>query len=186
MKKLLLLQIAIGVAAFLYVAGAAADPSSQKIKLTFSQAVRVPGVALPAGTYYFQSPRAAATNARTLVKITDESGKLMTQFMGIPERTQKKNHDVITFGAHDCNPTAIKLWFYPGNTTGVRFVYSKEEAASIASACKESVPEVHGGASDISQSQVYLMAPTGQEENYKPEALSASDQLSQNGFDGVK
>jgi hypothetical protein len=185
MKKVTIVQGCVTVLAVLLAAASSfGGPSTYKTKLTFSQPVRVPGVTLPAGTYYFQAPQ--ATN-RTLVKITDENGKLMTQFMGIPEHTRKRDHDVITIGSNECKPTALKSWFYPGNRTGVRFVYPQDQAAMIAASCNEPIPEVHESIANVSQLQtekVYLAMPKGQEEEYKPEALSASDELDKSGFDG--
>ena len=184
MKKLTpVKKITIGFATLLIVAAAVAGPSTRKTQITFSQSVRVPGTTLNAGTYYFDAP--SFTN-RTLVRITDETGNLVTQVMGLPEHIQKPNHDVITFGSHECGPKAIKLWFYAPSGTAVRFVYPKEEAASIAASCKEPVPEMHEKAAPVSQleeSKVYLATPKGKEEPYKPELLSTSDQMDQNGFD---
>jgi hypothetical protein len=107
--------------------------------------------------------------------------------MGLPERTRKRVHDIVTFGALECKPTAIKSWFYPSTDVGVRFVYPEDEAASIAASCNEAVPETHEAATDVSHLQgekVYLVTSKGQEEEFKSDALSASDQADQNGFDG--
>lgn len=185
MKKLTATQnVAVGLAALIVVVCAIAGASARKTKLTFSQPVLVPGATLAAGTYFFQAPN---MNNRTLVRITDESGKFVTQFMGVADYTRKPNHDIITFGNQECKPTAIKAWFYPGSRTAVRFVYKQEQATQIAASCNEPVPEMHESATDVSQLQgdkMYLVTPKGQEEEYKPEALSASDQRDQNGFDG--
>jgi hypothetical protein len=184
MKKMTVVQeIVVGLATLLVVVGAIAGPSTRKTKLTFSQPVLVPGATLTAGTYFFQAPN---MNNRTLVRITDQSGKFVTQFMGIADYIRKPDHDIITFGNQDCKPTAIKAWFYPGSRTAVRFVYQQEQAARIATSCNEPVPEMHGSVTDVSQLQgdkVYVATPKGQEEEYKPEALSASDQADKDGLD---
>jgi hypothetical protein len=186
MKRLTIVveQIVICVAILLLVVGANAA-STFRTRVKFSEPVRVPGATLAAGTtYFFQSPE---TKNRTLVRVTDENGKFVVQFKGIPERSPKRDHDIITFGAKGCKPTSIKIWFHPHADAGVRFVYPKDEAAEIAASCNEPVPETHESTTDASQLQgdkVYLVTPKGQEEQYKSEALSASDQLDQNGFDG--
>lgn len=184
MKKTAVLRgITIGFATVFIVTGAIGGASTHKTKVTFSGSVRVPGKVLGAGTYYFEAPQ---MRNRTLVKISDESGNLVTQVTGIPERLRRQpDHPIITFGEHECGPKAIKLWLYPATDTAVRFVYSKEEAALIASSCNEPVPEAHESSPPSSESEatkVYLVTPQGQEEPYEPESLNASDQADQNGF----
>jgi hypothetical protein len=184
MKGLAVVQpILAGAAILLVVAGAIADPSMRTTKITFSGSVRVPGAVLNAGTYYFKAP---LRNNRTFVRIQDEQGKMVAQFMGIADYTHKSDHVLIIFGDHECGPKTIKSWFYPSSSPGVRFVYSKDEAAVIAASCDEDVPETHENTLDESQLQsatVYLMTPQKQEEPYRSEALTASDQQGQNGFD---
>lgn len=175
-------RLTVGIAALVLVVGAVAGPSTRKTTVTFNQSVRVPGVVLPPGTYSFDAP--SVTN-RAIVRITDESGKFVTQVRGVTEPVQKPNHDIITFGANECGPKAIKLWFYPASGTAVRFVYSHKEATLIAASCNEPVPETRDDASGSpsQESKVYLMTPNGKEQEYKSEALSPSDQLDKNGFD---
>ena len=184
MKKTAVLRgMSIGLAAVFIVASAIGGVTTHKTKVTFSGPVRVPGRVLSAGTYFFEAPQ---MGNRTLVRITDENGNLVTQVTGIPERLRRQpDHPIITFGEHECGPRAIKLWLYPASDTAVRFVYSKEEATLIASACNEPVPEAHESTSPSSESEaskVYLVTPKGQEEPYEPESLTTSDQEDQNGF----
>jgi len=175
--------LVILAAAFLAVL-ANAGPMTRKTRISFDGPVRVPGTILQAGTYFFDAP---LVTKRTLVRITGEDGRLVTQVMGIPDFTRTRNHDIITFGEHECGPRAIKAWFYPGSSSGVRFVYPKEEAELIAAACHESVPEMHEAQLDPQQLQsatIYLISPEKQEHEYKAEELSASDAADQIGFDG--
>lgn len=175
----------VGLVVFLFVIGVLAAPSLRRTKITFSQSVRVPGMTLSAGTYYFSAP---LPKNRALVRIEDENGKFVTQFMGLLDYGRKPSHDIITFGDHECGPNAIKSWSYPPSGSAVRFVYSQEEAASIAVACNEPVPEVHESTlneTELDTYKVHLMTPQKQEVLYKTEALSASDQMDQNGFDAA-
>lgn len=168
----------------LIAVSAYAGPSTRKTRITFDGPVRVPGTILQAGTYYFQSP---IVSRRTLVRITGEDGRLVTQVMGIGDFTRQRDHDVITFGEHECGPKAIKAWFYPGNANGVRFVYPREEAEAIAAACQEPVPEIHETQLDPQQLQsyaIYLVTPNKEEHAYKADELSASDAADKNGFNG--
>ena len=178
-------KFTVGLVTVLFIATAIAGPSQRKTKITFSEAVRAPGITLSAGTYYFLAPD---SNNRTIVRIEDENGNLKTQFMGIADYTSKPDHDVILFGAHDC-PKAIKSWFYPTTGQGVRFVYPPEEAASIAASCDDTVPETNTQTWDVSKIYGYtvnLMTPQKQEQAYKPEALKSSDQQDRNGFDAPR
>lgn len=141
MKKIAVRKpILVGLTVLLVVAGVIAGPSIRKTKGTFSDSVRVPGATLSAGTYYFSAP---LPNSRSIVRITDENGRYMTQFMGLLDYPRKPVRDIITFGDHDCGPKAIKAWSYPPSGSAVRLVYSQDEAASIAAACNEPVPETH-------------------------------------------
>lgn len=174
--------IMVGLAILLIVVGATAGASSRRTKITFSGTVRVPGATLAAGTYYFSTP---SPDVRTLVRVENENHKLVAQFLGLSDYRREPSHTVIIFGDHECGPRAIKSWFYTGSS-GIRFVYSEQEAAVIAASCNEPVPETHEQTLDASNLQsrpVYLMTPQRQEEAYKSEALSNSDQVDQNGFD---
>ncbi len=174
------------LATMLIASLAFAGPTTRKTKITFSQPVRVPGTTLPAGTYYFSAPM---INTYTpLVRITDQNGNFIIQILGVPDYTHKSDHPIIIFGDHDCSPAAVKAWLYPGSGTGVRFIYSEEEAAKIASACGDPVPETHSsspGSSAMEGADVHIMTPQKQEESYNPGKLSSSDEMDQRGFDSA-
>ena len=181
-RTLLMTKIVAALAILLLITAATAGAENRRTKITFSGSVRVPGATLNAGTYYFLAPN---FKNRALVKIEDENGQFITQFMGIADYTRKPDHDIITFGDHECGPKAVKSWFYPHSGTVVRFVYSEQEAASIAAACNDPVPEIHENslnAAQLDNYTVHLMTPEKREEAYNAEALSASDQRDQNGF----
>lgn len=184
MKKLtIVLQGSALVAVLFFVAVLAARSSTYKTRVTFSGPVRVPGIVLAAGTYYFEAP---LTSKRTLVRITKEDNSFVAQVLGIPDYRRKVNHEVITFGEHECGPKAIKAWFAPANNIGVRFVYPKEEAEAIAASCQEPVPEMHEKSPELTQVEmyrIYVITPQKQEQDYNPEALAGSDQADQSGVD---
>jgi hypothetical protein len=182
-KSALARPIMVGLSILITVVGATAGLSSRRSKLTFSGPVRVPGATLSAGTYYFSTP---SPDARTLVRVENENRELVAQFMGLSDYRRKSGHTAIIFGDHECGPKAIKSWFYAGGSSGIRFVYSEQEAALIAASCNEPVPETHErtlNAVNLQSDPVYLMTPQKQEEAYKPDAMSASDRADQNGFD---
>src|SRR5215472_8729877 len=179
------LAVMVGIAVLAFVSGVIADPSSRTTRVTFSGPVRVPGANLSAGTYFFRAPN--VTN-RMIVRIEDENRQFVTQFMGIPDKTRNRTHDIVLFGDHECGPKAVKSWFFPGSNTGVRFVYPQEEAALIAASCNEDVPETHETKLEESQlenTKVYLMTPQKQEKPYDQGALTAADARDANGFDAA-
>lgn len=182
-KERVALRIMVGLVVLVVASGMNADPSSRTTKVTFSGPVRVPGVTLSPGTYYFKAPNVVN---RTVVRVEDENHKFVTQFMGIADMTRKRDHDIVVFGEGECGPKAIKSWFYPGSRSGVRFVYPQAEAELIASSCNEPVPETHETKLEESQldsATVYLMTPQKQEQPYSADALSPTDERDRNGFD---
>jgi hypothetical protein len=177
--------ILLATAFSIFVVFVLASPLTRKTRVTFSQSVRVPGTVLNAGTYYFES---AHPNKQTIVRISDENGKMITQVMGVADFTNKRNHDIIIFGNQDCGMNAIKAWFYPGSGTGVRFVYPEDEAATIAASCKEPVPETHEKVQNAEQAnseKIYLITPERQEQEYTPNELTKPDQADTKGFDAA-
>jgi hypothetical protein len=120
---------------------AQADTWNKKTRVTFTQPVQVPGVALPAGTYVF---KLADSHDRNIVQITNERGdEVYATILAIAEhRHRPTDHTVITFDeeAVACVPTPVKSWFYPGDKRGRSFVYSNEQAMRRATACHEPVP----------------------------------------------
>jgi hypothetical protein len=185
MKKCSVVRIIMlaGLLTLMFATGATAGQGKRRTRITFSGPVRVPGAVLQAGTYYFSAPN---SDNRALVLIQDENNQFITQFLGIYDFTQKPDHEFIVFGDHECGPKAIKSWFYPGASPGVRFVYPAQEAALIAAACNEPVPDTRESTANVSQvqnSNISVMTAQKQEEPYKAEAFATSDQKDQRGFD---
>ena len=107
-----------------------ADDWNQATKLTFSEAVEVPGQVLPAGTYWFTL--ANSDTYRHIVQIWNaDRTHLVTTIVAIPDyRTQPKGETVIHFEERRSGqPEAIRSWFYPGCDFGEEFVYPKSRAS---------------------------------------------------------
>jgi len=107
----------------------AASPShggvgpSQRIELTFSKPVALPGVSLPAGTYVFE--RAAPNGAIEVVRVSSLDGRSVyyTGFTELVNRP-RRNASPITFGeAVTGAPLPIKEWYPTFTDTGHRFLY---------------------------------------------------------------
>ena len=117
-----------------------ADDWNKKTKVTFNEAVQVPGVTLPGGTYVFKL--ADSDSQRTIVEIFNEDEtKLITTILAIPDyQVQTPGKTIISFDERPTGqPEALKAWFYPGDNYGVAFVYPKPRATELARANQQPV-----------------------------------------------
>lgn len=165
--------------------------------LTFSHPVQVPGATLPAGTYTFSLMSGPSANRR-MVRVTSRSGdQVFATIMTIPDyRRETTEHTLIAFGEKGAcaDTTPIKAWFYPGERYGYRFIYPEEQAAKIASACNEPIPETSSEDAKktnldpsqfptLEKSDVRIITPSKQEEKYDTSELTSGDKADQSGFD---
>ena len=142
MRVLKTIFCAVALVAFL-APGARADEWNKLTYLTFSGPVQLPGVTLPAGTYTFKL--ADTLGNRHIVQVFDkDQTTIYGTFMTVSdERLKPADKPLVMFGeAPAGQPTAVKAWFYPGNTIGDEFVYSKNQAVRIAKANHEPVMAV--------------------------------------------
>jgi hypothetical protein len=120
-----------------------ADTFDKKTIITFSEPFEVPGVdsqVLPAGTYVFKI--FDSWSDRNIVQIfsADETHVYTTILAIANYRLKATDKTVLTFGERAAGqPEAIKAWFYPGQTWGQEFVYSKKRAIELAKIVKEPV-----------------------------------------------
>jgi hypothetical protein len=97
--------------------------SSQRIELTFSKPIALPGVSLAAGTYVFE--RAAPNGAVEVVRVSSQDRRFV-YYMGFTELVNRpgRNTPAITFGeAGKDAPLPIKEWYPTFASTGHRFLY---------------------------------------------------------------
>ena len=130
-KVALLIAFAIASVLFLEVA-ARADEADQSIKITFSQAIEIPGQVLPAGTYLF---KLADPNDLDVVRIFNSEGtRLYATLQTITAERGKPTGDTVVVLAEqpEGRPETLVKWFYPGNTSGHELVYSKQEEQQLA------------------------------------------------------
>lgn len=123
--------LVIGCAAFL--PSARASEVNQQTKVTFSQPVEIPGQILPAGAYMFVLT--GDTFNPNVVRITSLDGKRVfaTVFTVATERAMPADGTTLTFAERpSAQPEALLKWFYPGETTGHEFEYSKPEESQLA------------------------------------------------------
>ena len=132
-KLALLIAFAIASVLFLEVA-ARADEADQSIKITFNQAIEIPGQVLPAGTYLF---KLADPNELNLVRIFNSEGtRLYATLQTVTAERSKPTGDTVVVLADqpEGRPETLLKWFYPGNTSGHELVYSKQEEQQLAQA----------------------------------------------------
>jgi hypothetical protein len=130
-KLALLIAFAIASVLFLEVA-ARADEANQSIKLTFSQAIEIPGQILPAGTYLF---KLANPDDLNVVHIFNAEGtRLYATLQTITAEREEPTADTVLVLAEQPQgkPETLVKWFYPGDPTGHQLVYSKQEEQQLA------------------------------------------------------
>jgi hypothetical protein len=104
-----------------------ADETDKKTIVTVNEPIQVPGKVLPAGTYVF---KLLDSNNRYLVGIYNaDEMHLITTVQGIPGyRTETPDKAILQLEERPSGqPEALKAWFYPGDNTGVEFVYPTQQ-----------------------------------------------------------
>lgn len=118
-----------------------AQTMDSRTEFTFNQPVELPGVTLPPGTYIFRF--ADATTGRKVMQVTakDSTNKTYGMFLTInAERPRPSNDAELRFLETPAGrPTAVKTWWYPGNSIGREFIYPKSQARRLAQATNQTV-----------------------------------------------
>jgi LPXTG-motif cell wall-anchored protein len=197
--------IASTFALTLFTSVVSADTFNKKTKLTFSQPVRVPGATLSSGSYIFKLVDSQSNRNIVQVMNTREN-KVYATVLAIPDyRLNPNSQTVVTFGevGSGC-AAAVKAWFYPGDTTGNRFVYGKKEAEQMAKSCQQPVPHVPTEvataavrAPEVKQSNstepavvalvqapIKTATPEAKEENYAQSTFAKADASDRSGISG--
>jgi len=147
MKRVTLIATALvlAVLAVLATKVAAQESNTREITyLTFSNAVELPGVTLPAGTYTF---RLADTPTRNVVQVLDRDQKnMMGQWLFVQaERPEVTGDTVIMFKENREGATpAVQYWYFPGEKIGKEFIYPKDQAQKIAARTGQQVRSEEG------------------------------------------
>ncbi len=139
-RKLLVVVCSIILAGMVFLPAAAADEWNQATEMTFSEPVEIPGMALPAGTYWFVL--ADTQGSQQIVQIFNaDRTKLYTTEETIPtERLQATNGVELKFAERPHQkPEALLKWYYPGRLTGQEFLYSQKSEESLGRDAKQDV-----------------------------------------------
>ena len=119
---------------------ARASEWDQATKVTFSEAVEIPGAVLQPGTYWFVL--ANSDSDRDIVQIfsADWTKVYATLNTVSNERTKITSETAFTFAERPVDkPEAILTWFYPGHSSGHEFLYSRNEEKELASDPHETI-----------------------------------------------
>ena len=114
------------VATLALSANAQAQLLEEKIYVTFSKPVEVPGQMLPAGTYVFES-----LNGGVLTRIlnVDENHIYATLFTVSDKRMEPMNDaKVILHESPEKTNERVEEWFYPGMSVGHEFSYAGDHS----------------------------------------------------------
>ena len=123
---------------------AAADQYDKKTTVTFDQPVEVPGgVVLQPGKYVFILQDSQNDRHEVLIK-NDRENKTFAQIFATSAFHVKPRgkSQFLFWESASGKPQILRAWFYPGETYGQTFLYSKDRAAEIKRAQKsgEDVP----------------------------------------------
>jgi LPXTG-motif cell wall-anchored protein len=153
--------------------------------LTFSNAVELPGVTLPAGTYTF---RLADTPSRNVVQVLDRDQKnIMGQWLFVQaERPEVTGDTVIMFKESREGATpAVQYWYFPGEKIGKEFIYPKDQAQKIAARTGQRVRTEEGYVtSDTAVSSTDAQGQTSQWQKEGSPAAAANNN-DQNAVQGL-
>jgi hypothetical protein len=106
------------------VSGARASEWDKRTIVTFSDAVEIPGQVLQPGTYVFKLLDSSSNRNVVQVWNMDEDQLLATILAISDERPQASDKSVFSLEQFSTDSTpALRSWFYPGETSGRRFVY---------------------------------------------------------------
>jgi len=127
---------AIGLlAALMLLAPPNIQGSEMDLSTTFSvnQPFMVPGKVLDANTKYVMRLLDTPGSRRVVTVYNQDESQLQAMFIALPDyRREPTDKTVITFMETDQGyPKPIQTWFYPGRTSGLEFVYPKDQALEI-------------------------------------------------------
>jgi hypothetical protein len=149
MKLFHKLVVLFGLALFCadYSSIVRADEWDKATKVTFGEAVQVPGAVLQPGTYIFKL--ADSQSDRHIVQIFNEDHTaLITTVLAIPNyRLEPAGKTILTYDERPATqPVALAAWFYPGDNFGQEFIYPKSRAQELSQLNHHEVPSTDSDA----------------------------------------
>ena len=171
---------ALATVALLVPTVATAQPANKRTLFTFSGAVDMPGVALPAGQYEFTI--ANPNTSRDVIQVRSRDGK-KSYGLFLTHQAQRAtaadDAQVRFMEAGAGAPPAVKTWWYPGERSGYEFVYPKEQARRIAQRTRQTVlttkKETATPPEAANESDLVRISPTGSETAFNDAEPGASE-----------
>jgi hypothetical protein len=163
---------------------ARAQPSDYRTYFTFSTPVTLPGVTLPAGRYLFRL--ADPDSSRKVISVLSEDGKTQLAMLHtIPNQLAKAPTDpeVRFLEIAGDMPPPIKGWWYPGNSIGYEFIYSRAQALQLAKVTSEPVLTTSVETKDVATAELSRIdrsgVPTAVRVEQAPAPVQASGRAQQ-------
>lgn len=151
----------------------AADQWDKKTTVTFNQAVEIPGMALPAGTYVFKLLNSSSDRNIVLV-YNEQENHLFAMILAINNyRLNPTTDSVFKFAEERVKgaPQPLRAWFWPGDNWGQEFVYPKAKAQELAANAQ--VPVLSTEAKPAEKPEELIQAPVVTIEPEKKEVVIA-------------
>jgi hypothetical protein len=170
-----------------------ADAQSRKrTKVRFNAPVEIPNpntkagvMTLPPGEYVFAM--ADTGSSHHVVRVTDVTGrKVHSMVLTMPDyRLNATSKTVMYLGERPAgSPAAIKSWFYPGDTSGERFIYPKARAQALAAEANQPVPSREAEGPIKADESVHVQTPQKTEVAYNARVFEPTDAKDTAGVDG--
>ena len=166
--------------------------SGKRTKVRFNAPVEIPNpstkagvMTLPPGEYIFAM--ADTGTSHHVVRVTDATGKKVhSMVLTMPDyRLSATSKTVMYLGERPAgSPAAIKSWFYPGDTSGERFIYPKARAQALAAEVNQPVPSRVAEGPITATENVQVQTPQKTEVAYNAKAFEATDARDTAGVEG--
>jgi hypothetical protein len=169
-----------------------AQTGRRQTKVRFSAPVEIPNpslksgvMTLPPGEYIFAM--ADTGTSHHVVRVTDVTGKTVhSMVLTMPDyRLSATSKTVMYLGERPAgSPVAIKSWFYPGETSGERFIYPKARAQALAAEVKQPVPSRVAEGPITAKETIQVQTPEKTEVAYNAKVFEPSDVRDTAGVEG--
>jgi hypothetical protein len=141
------------------------EPSStewnKKSTFTAEKQVEFPGIVLEPGNYVLRLKEGG--EKRSVVEIRNQNeSQILATVLAVPDLQQRQDDtaELVYFKTADGHPQPVQSWFYPGDLTGLEFVYPKARAREIAKASDEHVMASNSSRND---DVIVAVTPSGKE-----------------------
>ena len=148
-RKLLVVVFSLILACMVFLPAAVAGEWDQATKMNFSEPVEIPGVALPAGTYWFVLADSQGDQQIVQVFSADRRTIYATEQTVPVERLHATDRVELKFAERPHQqPEALLQWYYPGRLTGQEFLYPQKAEKGLMRDARQDVlaPSVNSGA----------------------------------------